>query len=1001
MNGDRMEVDDVALPHDEAHMLANRMSAPASQSGASSTRPRAKARRVLTHRCRFPDWAPGAIHALAITPSSFDTSVLGYGGVSGERGMIAVGRSNGDVELMLWGGHQGWVAYRTLPCSFPMPQTRNSKKPSTLLSHLVFTHQTTLSPSDIELYDGDLEGAQRELRRLQREGLRLFGVGGVGSELVEWEWGGPGAPKEVGRIKSTLPTLPPIFALAASRSSANLAIGCEDSTIRILNILDNELELVSKIEIGGPGKVRPLSLAWGPLKPAADATSNSSDKGKERDESPSIASALPQHFATPRESYVVAGCSNSTIRRFDAPASGAVAGLWRSVHRMTLDQLRGEHTVVWAISALQDGTIVSGDSMGNVKFWDAEMGTQTQSFKTHKADVLALAIGADGTSVFTSGVDQKTVEFRLVTISSSRSNSTASRRWIQASGRRLHSHDVRAMVISPPYTLALPSPPPTSPRFAQVPILTSGGLDLSLITVCVSPVPVRAFKSARSLTNPISDHRSIEYETTVHRRAAYVPQRSKPFTVAGQGEARWLICQRDRGVAIWKLDDPKLQRGSTQGRSGWKARQDHLDGVQEELDDDEEGMTGWAKAAELELKLHTNLIASTISPDGRWLAVSDLYETKLFRLELRNGDLSPRRQKLFSTALSDALPTSLGTGSAQLAFTANSGRLVLASSFGSSIAIVELPMDREKSFYVSKVFGQHNEHRGGREIRAMPNGVNGINGASHSDSGSDSDSDSADGAEERSSRANSSDRPAMVVCLSISQDGKWLASADLERKVCVFDLENLKHHTTLPTPTHVPSALAFIPSSASLVIALPTNSMSVFDLKSLTFHRWALPLSQLSANTLTDLREPILGLTFEPRSEATDLSSSMANKVHPSRRVTMHQNEQLGLAWGANWVGTIDFDALSKGTNAPGKKTTQRREVDKKRAREEDVASGAMGGGDTDDAPKLDIRTTRKYQPLVLFDFVTSGELIAVERTWQDLSQGLVQAWAKSGEFGT
>ena len=51
------------------------------------------------------------------------------------------------------------------------------------------------------LYDGDLPGAQTEVHRWEREGVRLFGVGGVGSELVEWEWGGPGASKEVGRVK--------------------------------------------------------------------------------------------------------------------------------------------------------------------------------------------------------------------------------------------------------------------------------------------------------------------------------------------------------------------------------------------------------------------------------------------------------------------------------------------------------------------------------------------------------------------------------------------------------------------------------------------------------------------------------------------------------------------------------------------------------------------------------------------------------------------------------
>lgn len=74
--------------------------------------------------------------------------------------------------------------------------------------------------------------------------------------------------------QSTLPTLPPIFSLAASRTSSHLAIGCEDSTIRILNIMDDELELIGRIELSGPGKVRALSLAWGmprdPVKKPTD-----------------------------------------------------------------------------------------------------------------------------------------------------------------------------------------------------------------------------------------------------------------------------------------------------------------------------------------------------------------------------------------------------------------------------------------------------------------------------------------------------------------------------------------------------------------------------------------------------------------------------------------------------------------------------------------------------------------------------------------------------------
>ncbi|GAA6025888.1 hypothetical protein JCM10207_008829, partial [Rhodosporidiobolus poonsookiae] len=859
---------------------------------AAAVASQARRRKGLpVHRCRFPDWAPASVSALAITPRSFDASVLGLGGSTGERGVLAVGRANGDVELMVWGGHQGWTAWRTLPSPFPLPKQRNSRKPTSLLSHLVFTHQTTLSSGDVDLYDGDLEGAEQEIRRLQREGVRLFGVGGVGSELVEYEWGGPGSGNAVGMVKSTLPTLPPIFAVAASPSSSSLAIACEDSTIRILNIMDGELELVSKIEVGGPGKVRALSLAWGPSVAA---------KGKEKESSPAP-SSLPSYFTTPSESYLIAGCSNSTIRRFDVPTSGAVAGIWRGGPRMTLDRLKGEHTVVWTVAVLEDGTVVSGDSMGNVKFWDGSMGTQTQSFRAHKADVLALALGSDGTSIFTSGVDQKTTEFRLVTVASSRVHDVPVGRWIQASGRRLHSHDVRSIVISPPYSFPLPSSSSAKPQTPLVPVMTSAGLDLSLILTAVSPAPASTTgkkRSAAALKNPISDVPSIEFESTTHRRAAYVPQRSLPFSVAsGQGTSeapRLLICRRDRGVGVWRLDDPK-RSGSNLGlganaaplqRPRWGRKQFELglDGAEQE-DEEEVGTTGYEKVAELDLKTQTNLISSAVSNDGRWLAVADLYETKLFRLQWRNGELIPRREKSLVPALSAALPGSLGTGASCLAFTKDSQRLVASSAFGAIVAVVQLPETREDECEVVAVLGEG-------APKAQPH-ANGVNGASmdgedvEMNGGGDSDSDDSDSEAAPSPSSSNKRVPSTIVCLALSTDGKLLATAETDRKVAVYDLEAAKLVSTLPTPPLVPVSLTFTPPTTAgeptLIVALPTNSLLLYGLSSHRFHPWALPLSSKKYNTLMDIREPVLGVSFESRRADTLSATVDESHIHPSR----------------------------------------------------------------------------------------------------------------------
>lgn len=167
----------------------------------------------------------------------------------------------------------------------------------------------------------------------------------------------------------------------------------------------------------------------------------------------------------------------------------------------------------------------------------------------------------------------------------------------------------------------------------------------------------------------------------------------------------------------------------------------------------------------------------------------------------RGGEIVPKRQKTFSTYLSEALPTSLGTGCSALRFTADSSRFVVATSFGSFIAIIQLPTSRDDDFDVLKVFSQHSERESGRELRgklatkghngdATMNGVKG-NGVHH-DSDSESNMNDESEEEEQPEIISSASKPALVASMVISTDGRWLASADVERKTCVFDLETLK-----------------------------------------------------------------------------------------------------------------------------------------------------------------------------------------------------------------
>jgi U3 small nucleolar RNA-associated protein 4 len=260
---------------------------------------------------------------------------------------------------------------------------------------------------------------------------------------------------------------------------------------------------------------------------------------------------------------------------------------------------------IFLIDIHSDGTIVSGDSMGTVKFWDRSTSTLLQSFTSHGADVLCLAIGSSNDSVYTSGVDQRTTEFLSVEVSTGKPSALSlghQRRWIQSCNRRLHSHDVRCLGVWPPaspvpHKLDLATPSKISP------LLLSAGMDMSLIfSPCATPSlnPIK-------LQNPFSKGGSTNFQDSLYHRASF----STP-SVCVSPQSRLVVCRNDDRILVWRIQETDSKPEVMEG---------------------EASLGNWTKLLDMQLKVKSNLAACCISLDGRWLAAADTEEVKLFRLQ--------------------------------------------------------------------------------------------------------------------------------------------------------------------------------------------------------------------------------------------------------------------------------------------------------------------------------------------------------------------------------
>ncbi|KAJ7597673.1 WD40-repeat-containing domain protein [Mycena floridula] len=832
---------------------------------------------LSVHRCRFVDFNPSAITALAFPPLPLPSRKGKKPATAVKFGTLAVGHANGSIDLCEWTGEpnetqssQAWVVRKTLPGLFP------SK-----VDALAFSIRNPDEKADVPSLSN----------------LRLFSSGG-GPELLEWDL-------STSRVRRTISSQGGcIWSIAVNPSSNKLALGCEDGTVRILDIANDALNHSRRFD---RVKCRLLSICWGPPVPKL-SSQQTDDESEEYEWS---------------DSWLVTGGSDSSLRKWEV-SSGRV------LDRMGTDKQRGEKTLVWTVGVLGDGTIVSGDSLGMVKFWDSRTCTQLQSFQGHGADILCLAFGPDGTTVYSSGVDQRVSQFSL--IKTSKANQAVpgavqtSTRWVQTSSRRLHSHDVRALAMWPPYT-AVPAafkrqfPPDVAP------ILASGGLDMSVV-VTPAALPSNVVK----LINPLATSSEATFADSYHRRLAYVSGPSSTSGLHVARTARLLSCMRESGVTVWRI----LEKTSSSDEED----------MQDRYQEDAQG-GGWEKVLEMDFKVQTNLLASAISDDGRWLVVSDLYEAKLFLLSSNlDGTIKTRRIREFSSILKSHLPSQ--TGGVAFIFTPDSKKLIMSTALSSHVMIIDL--SNEEQPHVLRRFDHHRQVDTFRRVlktRTIPGNDGDVDMAEpEADASSDSDD------EETVSNAK-------ILRLTVSSDGQWLVTSDDQARTHVYNLDSIQHHCALPSFRHPVQALSFDPSNPNLLIlAFPDNTFQIYDVEARHFPSWAKSLVSNLPKRLTHSHEPMLGVTFDPKTS---------------------ESGRYALFWGSTWLCKIKLD--SAGTGSSGSRKRRR-------------AASQRGQLDGDEQHR-DVKMITHYRPILHVDFLAGGELVVVERPLVDVLGTLPPAYFK------
>ncbi|XP_063168846.1 U3 small nucleolar RNA-associated protein 4 homolog isoform X2 [Candoia aspera] len=254
----------------------------------------------------------------------------------------------------------------------------------------------------VELYDLQANGAQEKVipgheARVAEAlcwaaGERLFGAG-LGGAVVEYDL-------ERLRVKCSVDAFGgPLWSMAADPAGTQLAVGCEDGSIKLFRVLSDKVQFERQLD---RQKERILSLSWHP------------------------------------SGTKIAAGSVDCFYIFDVK-SGHISQ--RILVERRLQGSPSQKCLVWGLAFLSEGTVVSADSAGKVQFWDSEMGTLLSKHPISKAAVLSVAV-AEAEDSLVVGTSEGTVyQFQLLPVKLG----STEHQWVRTRPFRHHTHDVRTV----------------------------------------------------------------------------------------------------------------------------------------------------------------------------------------------------------------------------------------------------------------------------------------------------------------------------------------------------------------------------------------------------------------------------------------------------------------------------------------------------------------------------------------------------------------------------